>query len=93
MRDARKGADEKRVTESIGAEIMIQVYDGADVPSLCYYRLMMNGRNSGKKQTAVRIVAHAFQIIHLLTDQNPLQGMSSLDLRRVVTSAALELTS
>ncbi|KAK4057807.1 ribosomal protein S5 [Microbotryomycetes sp. JL221] len=35
--------------------------------------LMMNGRNSGKKQMAVRIVAHAFEIVHLLTDQNPVQ--------------------
>jgi len=34
---------------------------------------MMNGRNNGKKQMAVRIVAHAFEIIHLLTDQNPIQ--------------------
>lgn len=35
--------------------------------------LMMNGRNNGKKQMAVRIVAHAFEIVHLLTDQNPIQ--------------------
>lgn len=35
--------------------------------------LMMNGRNNGKKQMAVRIVQHAFEIIHLLTDSNPLQ--------------------
>ncbi|TIB14628.1 hypothetical protein E3P92_01413 [Wallemia ichthyophaga] len=35
--------------------------------------LMMNGRNNGKKQLAVRIVQHACEIIHLLTDQNPLQ--------------------
>ncbi|KAJ6160402.1 hypothetical protein N7470_003798 [Penicillium chermesinum] len=35
--------------------------------------LMMNGRNSGKKLMAVRIVAHAFEIIHVMTDQNPLQ--------------------
>ena len=34
---------------------------------------MMKGRNSGKKLLAVRIVAHAFEIIHLLTDQNPIQ--------------------
>lgn len=27
----------------------------------------------GKKQMAVRIVAHAFEIVHLLTDQNPVQ--------------------
>jgi ribosomal protein S7 len=34
---------------------------------------MMKGRNNGKKLMAVRIVAHAFEIIHLLTDQNPIQ--------------------
>jgi hypothetical protein len=37
------------------------------------YSLMMKGRNNGKKLMALRIVAHAFEIIHLLTDQNPLQ--------------------
>ncbi|CCG83459.1 putative 40S ribosomal protein S5 [Taphrina deformans PYCC 5710] len=35
--------------------------------------LMMNGRNNGKKLMAVRIVKHAFEIIHLLTDSNPIQ--------------------
>eukprot|EP01122_Echinamoeba_exundans_P011201 TRINITY_DN436_c1_g1_i1.p4 TRINITY_DN436_c1_g1~~TRINITY_DN436_c1_g1_i1.p4 ORF type:complete len:197 (-),score=71.04 TRINITY_DN436_c1_g1_i1:184-774(-) len=35
--------------------------------------LMMHGRNNGKKLLAVRIVKHAFEIIHLLTGQNPLQ--------------------
>lgn len=35
--------------------------------------LMMKGRNNGKKLMAVRIVKHAFEIIHLLTDKNPLQ--------------------
>jgi small subunit ribosomal protein S5e len=35
--------------------------------------LMMHGRNNGKKLMAVRIVQHAFEIIHLLTDQNPIQ--------------------
>ena len=34
---------------------------------------MMKGRNNGKKLLAVRIVAHSFEIIHLLTDQNPIQ--------------------
>lgn len=33
----------------------------------------MHGRNNGKKLLAVRIVSHAFDIIHLLTDQNPIQ--------------------
>lgn len=35
--------------------------------------LMMHGRNNGKKLMAVRIVSHAFEIIHLLTDLNPIQ--------------------
>ena len=35
--------------------------------------LMMHGRNNGKKLLAVRIVKHCFEIIHLLTDQNPIQ--------------------
>jgi small subunit ribosomal protein S5e len=35
--------------------------------------LMMNGRNNGKKLMAVRIVDHAFSIVHLMTDQNPIQ--------------------
>jgi len=35
--------------------------------------LMMHGRNNGKKLMAVRIVEHSFEIIHLLTDKNPLQ--------------------
>jgi small subunit ribosomal protein S5e len=34
---------------------------------------MMKGRNNGKKQMAVRIVAHAFEIIHLLTGDSPIQ--------------------
>ncbi|CAI9117139.1 OLC1v1018481C1 [Oldenlandia corymbosa var. corymbosa] len=35
--------------------------------------LMMHGRNNGKKLMAVRIVKHAMEIIHLLTDENPIQ--------------------
>jgi small subunit ribosomal protein S5e len=35
--------------------------------------IMMHGRNNGKKLMAVRIVSHAFDIVHLLTDQNPVQ--------------------
>jgi len=33
----------------------------------------MGGRNNGKKLKAVRIVKHAFEIIHLLTGENPIQ--------------------
>merc|ERR1712146_441316 len=35
--------------------------------------MMRYGRNNGKKVMAVRIVKHAFEIVHLLTDQNPVQ--------------------
>mmetsp|Transcript_25022 Transcript_25022/g.57626 ORF Transcript_25022/g.57626 Transcript_25022/m.57626 type:complete len:196 (-) Transcript_25022:103-690(-) len=35
--------------------------------------LMMHGRNNGKKLMAVRIIKHTFEIINLLTDENPLQ--------------------
>mmetsp|Transcript_21700 Transcript_21700/g.47297 ORF Transcript_21700/g.47297 Transcript_21700/m.47297 type:complete len:229 (-) Transcript_21700:89-775(-) len=35
--------------------------------------LMKKGRNAGKKLMAVRIVQHTLEIIHLLTDQNPIQ--------------------
>eukprot|EP00030_Apusomonadida_sp_AF-17_P000475 a174689_7325.p2 GENE.a174689_7325~~a174689_7325.p2 ORF type:complete len:206 (+),score=98.64 a174689_7325:34-618(+) len=35
--------------------------------------MMCHGRNTGKKVKAVRIVKHALEIIHLLTDQNPIQ--------------------
>merc|ERR1712188_92670 len=34
---------------------------------------MYHGRNNGKKLMAMRIVKHAFEIIHLLTGENPLQ--------------------
>lgn len=35
--------------------------------------LMMHGRNNGKKLLATRIVKHAFEIIHLLSGENPIQ--------------------
>lgn len=35
--------------------------------------MMMHGRNNGKKILAVRIVKQAMEIIHLLTDANPIQ--------------------
>jgi small subunit ribosomal protein S5e len=34
---------------------------------------MRRGRNNGKKLMAVRIVKHACEIIHLMTDKNPVQ--------------------
>ena len=50
--------------------------------------LMMKGRNNGKKLMTVRIVAHAFEIIHLLTDQNPIQVRSVLDCARTTRLTA-----
>eukprot|EP00033_Pygsuia_biforma_P000033 GCRY01000043.1.p2 GENE.GCRY01000043.1~~GCRY01000043.1.p2 ORF type:complete len:207 (-),score=68.02 GCRY01000043.1:67-654(-) len=35
--------------------------------------MMMKGRNNGKKMKAIRIIQHTFEIIHLLSEQNPLQ--------------------
>jgi len=35
--------------------------------------LMIHGRNNGTKLMVVRIVKHSMEIIHLLTDQNPIQ--------------------
>jgi len=35
--------------------------------------LMFHGRNGGKKMMGVNIVRHCFEIIHLLTDRNPIQ--------------------
>uniref|UniRef100_A0A915D8C9 Ribosomal protein S7 domain-containing protein n=1 Tax=Ditylenchus dipsaci TaxID=166011 RepID=A0A915D8C9_9BILA len=35
--------------------------------------MMMHGRNNGKKLMTVRIVKHAFEIMHLLTGENPVQ--------------------
>merc|ERR1712141_465210 len=35
--------------------------------------LMKHGRNNGKKLMTVRIVKHAFEIIHLTTTENPIQ--------------------
>lgn len=34
---------------------------------------MMKGRNTGKKQKAIRIVKQACEIIHLLTGENPVK--------------------
>ena len=34
---------------------------------------MFNGRNTGKKQMAIRIVKHAFEIMNLMTGVNPIE--------------------
>merc|ERR1712205_63381 len=53
--------------------------------------LMMHGRNNGKKIMAVRIVQHAFDIVHLLTDSNPIwlitQGSRAAAFRNIKTIA------
>ena len=56
---------------------------------------MMHGRNNGKKIMAVRIIKHAFEIIHLLTDQNPIQVLVDAIVNRyvalnVITMSALK---
>ena len=47
--------------------------------------LMMYGRNNGKKLMAVRVVKHAMEIIHLLTDQNPIQVIVDAIINRCVS--------
>merc|ERR1711976_1058938 len=48
--------------------------------------LMMHGRNNGKKLMAVRILKHSFEIIHLLTSENPLQVL----VNAIINSGARE---
>jgi len=35
--------------------------------------MMFHGRNNGKKLMAVKIIKHCLEVIHLVTDKNPLQ--------------------
>ena len=49
------------------------VYSAFIVLMSSVHSIMYNGRNTGKKCMAVRIVQHALEIIHLLTDANPIQ--------------------
>ncbi|XP_066867199.1 small ribosomal subunit protein uS7-like isoform X1 [Kogia breviceps] len=39
--------------------------------------MVMHGRNDGRKPMTVRSVKHAFEIVHLLTRENPLQVLLS----------------
>ncbi|KAL7673402.1 hypothetical protein ACOME3_008261 [Neoechinorhynchus agilis] len=48
--------------------------------------LMFHGRNAGKKMMAIRIVKHSFEIIHLLTGENPIQVL----IQAVVNSGPCE---
>lgn len=52
--------------------------------------LMMYGRNNGKKLMAVRVVKHAMEIIHLLTDQNPIQVIVDAIINRCVYLTRVE---
>jgi len=38
--------------------------------------MMRNGRNNGKKLLAVRIVRQTLELVHVLTDQNPVQVLA-----------------
>jgi Ribosomal protein S7p/S5e len=46
---------------------------------------MMHGRNNGKKIKAVEIVRNACEIIHLLTDSNPIQVIVDAVINRWAT--------
>lgn len=46
--------------------------------------LMMHGRNNGKKIKAVEIVRNSCEIIHLLTDSNPIQVIVDAVINRCV---------
>ncbi|KEH15822.1 ribosomal protein S7p/S5e, partial [Medicago truncatula] len=48
--------------------------------------LMMHGRNNGKKLRVVRIIKHAMEIIHLLTDHNPIQVILDAVVNRMDSS-------
>ncbi|KAL4288630.1 hypothetical protein HN51_056209 [Arachis hypogaea] len=50
--------------------------------------LMMHGRNNSKKLMAVRIIKHAMKIIHLLTDQNPIQVIVDAIINRLESVTA-----
>lgn len=52
---------------------------------------MMHGRNNGKKLMAVRIVKHAMDIIHLLTDANPIQIIVDAIINRFLARSALRI--
>lgn len=41
-------------------------------------------RNNGKKLLAIRIVKHAFEIIHLMTDRNPISVIVVVEVVTVV---------
>lgn len=61
------------ITERLVTALMfhgMHIYTGARNVQHVYIHA---GRNNGKKLLATRIVKDAFEIIHLLTDANPIQ--------------------
>ncbi|KAL5108996.1 40S ribosomal protein S5 [Taenia crassiceps] len=48
--------------------------------------LMMHGRNNGKKIKALNILKHTFEIIHILTNENPIQVL----VNAIINSGARE---
>ncbi|MCL7046669.1 hypothetical protein MKW94_007505 [Papaver nudicaule] len=55
--------------------------------------LMMHGRNNGKKLMAVRIIKHAMDIIHLLTDANPIQIIVDAVINRFIVKTLLVISA
>jgi ribosomal protein S7 len=55
--------------------------------------LMKHGRNSGKKLMACRIVKHTMELIHVLTDQNPVQVIRSPTAALFILSVAVPFRS
>ena len=55
--------------------------------------LMQHGRNNGKKMMAVRIIKHSFEIIHLLTDQNPIQVLVDAIINRCFRAMCMQSSS
>lgn len=49
--------------------------------------LMRKGRNNGKKVLAIKIMQQAFELIHLLTDENPMKVCFARGLHRDCSSA------
>ena len=54
-------------------QIILHITYVIPILTLRIFSIMMHGRNNGKKLLTVRIVKHSFEIIHLLTGENPLQ--------------------
>merc|ERR1711879_611859 len=51
----------------------VQCKDMALADYIKFNAFMQKGRNNGKKMLSMRIVKHAFEIIHVMTGENPVQ--------------------